>query len=170
MVIEGSLENEKSPKPTKVKVNEMSRWILNLVYKRMKSFGKKSSFLLPINWEGKEGEKNKKVEKNIYNIFFCFFNRSKNLNTNVDKKGKSTITANDNDIKEIVEEEEDEDENDLQENAILEEEDDLSDIDFGDDEWKHKIRMENLNIRNSILSLIVFWFWGLNILLHFDIW
>jgi len=33
-----------------------------------------------------------------------------------------------------VEEEEDEDENDLQENAILEEEDDLSDIDIRDDE------------------------------------
>jgi len=30
--------------------------------------------------------------------------------------------------------EEEEDENDLQENAILEEEDDLSDIDLGDDE------------------------------------
>jgi len=47
----------------------------------------------------------------------------------VDKKEKSTITANDNDIEEIVEQEEDDDENDLLENVILEE-DDLSDIDL----------------------------------------
>jgi len=50
----------------------------------------------------------------------------------VDKKGKSTITANDNVIEEIVKEEDDEDENDLQENVILEG-DDLSDIDFRND-------------------------------------
>jgi len=68
----------------------------------------------------------------------------------VDKKGKSTITANDNVIEEIVKEEDDEDENDLQENVILEG-DDLSDIDFRNDKWKHKIRMKNLNIKNNIL-------------------
>jgi len=61
---------------------------------------------------------------------------SRNLNTKVDKKRKSTIIANDNEIEGIVEEEEEEeeDENDLQENVILVEEDDLSDIDLEDDE------------------------------------
>jgi len=45
----------------------------------------------------------------------------------------------------------------LQENVILDEEDDLSDIDIGDDELKHKIRMLlDLNIENNILHFIPF--------------
>jgi len=45
----------------------------------------------------------------------------------------------------------------LQENVILDEEDDLSDIDIGDDELKHKIRMLlDLNIENNILQFIPF--------------
>jgi len=50
------------------------------------------------------------------------------------KKGKIYHTINDNDIEKIVEEAEEEDENELQENVILEEEDNLSDINLGDDE------------------------------------
>ena len=56
----------------------------------------------------------------------------------------------------------------MQENVILDEEDDLSDIDIGDDELKHKIRMLlDLNIENNILQFIPFWFCGLNILTIF---
>jgi len=60
--------------------------------------------------------------------------RPRNLNTTVYRKGKSTIITNDNEIEDTVQDVEEEDENELQENVILEEEDDLSDIDRGDDE------------------------------------
>nr|XP_007134308.1 hypothetical protein PHAVU_010G036200g [Phaseolus vulgaris]ESW06302.1 hypothetical protein PHAVU_010G036200g [Phaseolus vulgaris] len=58
----------------------------------------------------------------------------RNLTTKVDRKGKSTVIANDNEIEDIVEDVEEEDENELQENVILEEEDDLSDLDLRNDD------------------------------------
>ena len=62
---------------------------------------------------------------------------------NLNKKGKSITTTNDDEIKgmieEVEEEDEDEDEDELPHNVILDEEDDLSNIDLGDDEWKNKI-------------------------------
>jgi len=44
-----------------------------------------------------------------------------------------TLTTNDNEIEDMVEDVEEENENELQENVILEEEDDLSDLDLEDD-------------------------------------
>ena len=58
----------------------------------------------------------------------------RNLTIKVDRKGKCTVTANDNEIEDMVEDVEEEDENELQENVILEEEDDISDLDLGDDD------------------------------------
>ena len=60
---------------------------------------------------------------------------------NLNKKGKSTTTTNDDEIEGMVEEVEEEDEDELPQNVILDEEDDLSDIDLGDDEGKNKIKM-----------------------------
>jgi len=77
---------------------------------------------------------------NVNKVFVSLIG-PRNLTTKVDRKGKSTITANDNEIENMVEDVEEGEENELQENVILEEEDDLSDVDLGDNEWKHKIRM-----------------------------
>jgi len=55
---------------------------------------------------------------------------------NLNKKGKSTTKANDNEIEGMIQEVEkkDEYEDELPQNVILDEEDDPSDIDIGDDE------------------------------------
>jgi len=56
---------------------------------------------------------------------------------NLNKKWKSTTPTNDDEIEEMVEEVEGDE---LPQNVILDEEDDVSDIDIGDDEWKIKLR------------------------------
>lgn len=58
-------------------------------------------------------------------------------------------------LKEMVEDMEEKDKNELQENVILEKEDDQSDIDLENNEWKHKIKIYNLNKNNNILHLII---------------